>query len=256
MYRAIRPHPQLASVVDEFWRFDGSGRPHRVVPDGCMDFLFDLDDDRGGIVIGPMAKAKIVRLRAGARIFAVRFRPGAASLYVDAVARELCDRDCPVTDVTPAARFRLADRILEAHDDADRCRVLGDFLLGGARRVRPADARVGRAIDLIASSRGAAPVNEVARRVAVGERQLERLFLERVGVGPKYFARIARLRYAGELLCGPSERHAALAVRAGYADQAHFVRECRSIFGDTPTVIARERRVGFVQAEEASVASS
>ena len=96
------------------------------------------------------------------------------------------------------------------------------------------------------TSKGAAPVAEVAAQAAIGERQLERLFDERIGVPPKLFARIARLRYARELESG-GERHAALALRAGYADQAHFVRECRTLFGITPTNMARELGVGFVQ---------
>ena len=41
---------------------------------------------------------------------------------------------------------------------------------------------------------------------------------------------------------------AALAARAGYADQAHFIREFRALAGLTPAAYLRERRaVGFVQ---------
>jgi AraC-like DNA-binding protein len=58
-----------------------------------------------------------------------------------------------------------------------------------------------------------------------------------------------RLRFAADLRTTGGERDAALALRAGYADQAHFVRECRSIFGATPTAITHERGVGFVQSE-------
>jgi AraC-like DNA-binding protein len=90
---------------------------------------------------------------------------------------------------------------------------------------------------------------QIASRMALSERQLERLFRERIGLAPKVFARIARLRYAGRLQTNGEAPSAAVALRAGYADQAHFVRECRSLFGVTPAVIARERRVGFVQSD-------
>ena len=87
--------------------FDATGQPHRVVPDGCMDFIFDLDDPRGAIVVGAMQRAKVVQLRAGARVFGVRFRPGAGALYVDAPARELRDRVCPAGRGDPLATVAL-----------------------------------------------------------------------------------------------------------------------------------------------------
>ena len=220
-------------IVDEFWRIDATGQPHRVVPDGCMDFIFDLDDPRGAIVVGAMQRAKVVVLPAGARVFGVRFRPGAGALYVDAPARELRDRVCPLDEATRSRRSRLVDRVLDSRSDDDRRAAVGAFLAEPTGRVRASNARLRRAVQLIHASKGAAPVAEVAAQAAIGERQLERLFDERIGVPPKLFARIARLRYARELESG-GERHAALALRAGYANQAHFVRECRTLFGITP----------------------
>jgi AraC-like DNA-binding protein len=249
VYTAIRPHPALAGIVDSFWRFDGTGRPHRVVPDGCMDFLFDLADERGAVVVGPMAAAKVVLVPRGSSIFGVRFRPGAAALFVEAHAKELCDKDCAVGDVTRARPRDLASRVISSRSDEQRCRVVSEFLADPQRRVRAADSRVGKAVALIGESRGSLPMGAVADGVSLGERQLERLFDERIGVRPKLFARIVRLRYAADLRTSGRERDAALALRAGYADQAHFVRESRSIFGATPSEITRERRVGFVQSE-------
>jgi len=87
----------------------------------------------------------------------------------------------------------------------------------------------------------------------VGERWLERAFARHVGYGPKMLARVVRFQHAVALLdAGPPLSWSALAYEAGFADQAHLVREFRALAGLTPGDFAAERRdVGFVQYEDA-----
>jgi transcriptional regulator GlxA family with amidase domain len=78
--------------------------------------------------------------------------------------------------------------------------------------------------------------------VGLGERQLERLFDERVGHGPKAFARVVRLRRAtAAITFGPIASWARFAIACGYADQAHLVREFRALTGLTPRQFAASR---------------
>lgn len=99
---------------------------------------------------------------------------------------------------------------------------------------RWADGRVRRAVQALT---GGAGLPAVAMEVGLGERQLERLFAERVGLGPKRFARVMRLQRALE---APADL-ATLALRAGYADASHVVREIRSLCGVTPGALLAER---------------
>jgi AraC-like DNA-binding protein len=82
--------------------------------------------------------------------------------------------------------------------------------------------------------RGALRVRHLERELEIGERRLERLFRERVGVPPKLFARIVRFRAAfGQLAQGQPQ--AAVALDGGYADQAHMLREFREFAGTSPS---------------------
>jgi AraC-like DNA-binding protein len=85
----------------------------------------------------------------------------------------------------------------------------------------------------------------LARALAMSERSLRRKFDEAFGYGPKTLDRILRYQRFRKLaqLNGNSST-AALAVEAGYADQAHLVRESRRLTGRTPFVLARMRRSG------------
>ncbi|HEY4223835.1 MAG TPA: helix-turn-helix domain-containing protein, partial [Myxococcota bacterium] len=107
---------------------------------------------------------------------------------------------------------------------------------------RPADRRVRAAVALLRS--GQARIADVAARVNVGDRQLERLFREHVGVAPKAYARVMRVqslvRALDDVSCvAPS--WADLAVAHGFADQAHLIRDVRALAGVTPTALLRER---------------
>jgi AraC-like DNA-binding protein len=81
---------------------------------------------------------------------------------------------------------------------------------------------------------GSAGVAEVARRVYVSERQLQRRFDERVGYGPKTFQRIARFQRAVGQLVRDGAELARTALSAGYSDQAHLTRESRRLAGLSP----------------------
>jgi len=79
----------------------------------------------------------------------------------------------------------------------------------------------------------------------LSERQLERLFDERVGYGPKTFARVVRMQRAVESIVrtaggrGTTVSWASFARDCGYADQAHLIHEFRALTGVTPRVYAR-----------------
>ena len=106
------------------------------------------------------------------------------------------------------------------------------------------DSRVARAVALLHAHGGELPIPAVAASVGVGERQLGRLFDERVGYGPRIFARVARLQRATAAIAhGSIASWARLAVSCGYADQAHLVREFRALTGVTPRIYASARAV-------------
>jgi len=242
----VAPPAVLAAVVDAFWQSDGSGGPFRVLPDGCMDFIFDLERGTARLV-GAMTEAVIVEVRPGDRCLGVRFEAGMAASYLDASAAEVRDGDAPLDDVTFARRFRLAERVAEAPNDAARRRLIAEFLLTPRARVRAPDPRLRRAVRFLREHTGSAAVRALTAELGLSERQLERLFTAHVGLGPKAFARVARLERAVTLMGGAVRGQAELAALAGYSDESHLIREFRALALASPAELARERRVGFIQ---------
>ena len=229
------------------WRHEAGGASVRVLPDGCHDILFDLEHGTAR-VIGPMRTAAVVRVAATARWLGVRFHPGVSALFFGALASELADASVLLAELARPALCALAEQLGEPSARSRSAALLASAFSDPHARQRATDPRLARAARRVQASHGAVAVRELARDVGVTERQLERLFLERIGLGPKLFSRIARLEHALGLLAAAEGRHAELAARAGYSDEPHFTREVRALAGLCPSELARERRVGFVQA--------
>jgi AraC-like DNA-binding protein len=83
---------------------------------------------------------------------------------------------------------------------------------------------------------GRAPVGArvaaIAQRLHVSERQLRNVFDRAVGVSPKQFAQVGRVRSV--LVHAPQEGLARAASHAGYYDQAHMTAEFRRVMGVPP----------------------
>ena len=82
-----------------------------------------------------------------------------------------------------------------------------------------------------------APLRELAANLGVTLRTLERRVKEHTGLGPKPLQRVLRFRNALRLLEDTRRGDwTGAAIRAGYYDQAHLIREFRGFAGMAPTV--------------------
>ena len=85
------------------------------------------------------------------------------------------------------------------------------------------------------------PIAEWARRAAVGERQLTRLFRERLGTTPHAFHRSLRLDKAAALLRQSPMRVSQIALATGFPNFAHFSQAFAARFGVSPRAYRRDR---------------
>ena len=166
------------------------------------------------VVIGPRTRARYHVPKKFRSCVMIRLQPGRAGALLGLPARDLVDRVVPLrelwgerdsADVT-AVRRALGRRSTR-DDRGDLVRAAVDLL-----RVRP--------------------VGVAARELNVSERHLRTAFTEAVGVSPKHFARIDRVRTVLEGV-RPGGL-AGLAAEAGYYDQSHMTAEFRDVMGVSP----------------------
>jgi len=262
-YVEVPPSPALAPWVECFWSIEAGPIPaavNRVLPDGCADLIVGVDGGEGAMVVGTMRSALLVPLVGPARLVGVRFHPGAALRIFDTPLAQLTDRRVPLELLWGRAAEALADALERADTAAGASRaerVLAERLGPGISRPAGDEALAERAVALLRRARGSVGVREVAAALGVGERRLQRAFDRSVGLSPKVLGRVLRFRQAIRRLDqarnGRLFSWASLAAAAGYADQAHLIREFKALAGVTPAAWLRERRaVGFVQYPEAA----
>lgn len=229
-YREHAPPASLTPWVQCAWRRSGDGGPPvRVVPDGCIDVVWT--EGSGTTVVGPNTRAFLVPVAAGARVVGVRLHPGAAPPLLGIDAAALRDADMAIEELWGDAGKRLAERLDAGGDRADA--LLAALAARAPAAVRP-DPLVCAAVARL-DAPGVA-VGRLAFDLGVSERQLRRRFDLAVGYGPKRLARVLRLMRALSA-ARAGEELGRVAFDAGYADQAHFANDCRSLAGVGPSTL-------------------
>jgi len=110
--------------------------------------------------------------------------------------------------------------------DADKVKILEDFLLD---RIMDAKARlsvIDEAVELIDQHQGCITVEKVAEQLKISKRYLEKKFLEKVGVSPKFYTRIKRFTHLSkEVAYNKNLNWQNLVFKYGLHDQSHLVKE-------------------------------
>ena len=88
----------------------------------------------------------------------------------------------------------------------------------------------------------------VARHAGVSSRQLERIFKDQLGSSPSAFALTLRLTHAKRLVAGTRDPIHDVALQCGFSSGAHFARQFRAAFGQSPIAWRNQCASGKAQA--------
>src|SRR5262249_29709825 len=147
------------------------------------------------MVVGQMGGPVVVEPTGTVDIVGVRFHPWGASAFIDAPMVQLRDQLPSLGDVSGKLSRLIKDHraeLLERRSTGSLERVLQNAL----RVQRKPNDSVEWAARLMVSSRDTASVSEIASEVGLTGRQLERRFVDAVGIGPKRLCRLMRFQEA------------------------------------------------------------
>ena len=137
----------------------------------------------------------------------------------------------------------LADDVFNAEDSIVAIELIEQWLL-----LRLAESgiynfkRVGASLKLLFQD-NVISVESMAQLACLSRKQFERVFFNAVGMRPKEYSNVARFQKSLWLMQKGNRDFAGIAYSCGYADQSHFIRECRRYSGATPAELLKTQSV-------------
>lgn len=200
----------------------------RILPDGCMDLIWD---GARLLIAEPDTKARRHTSSPNVSYAALRFSRGLGPGFLGVPANEVRDLYVEAECIWASAQAReLSEQMA-----AGGAQALERWLMSRAgRRELP---QLGAAVFHLAA--GGASVTAMAERLGRSVRQLHRRSLPLFGYGPQHLSRV--LRFGRALAAARSGLSLAqVATTVGFADQAHLSREMRDLAGTSPSRLLQE----------------
>ncbi len=242
-FHRLPPPDAVAHLVRWFWIPEWHIEPGRssrqhLLPYPACNLVVEADVVG---ISGPSTRASYRDLAGHGWAVGALLRPPAVPALVDDPA-SIRDR-YRMVDLPELHRAITAAMTADRPGDRRRADAVESFAAWLVRRVPhfEDDAMLAaRMVDLIDSDPQILAVGDVAARLAVSVRTLQRLARRYVGVPPAAMIRRRRLQEAAARLReGGGQDLASLAAELGYADQAHLAGEFRRVLGFTPSSYRR-----------------
>jgi AraC-like DNA-binding protein len=237
----------LAELVRHVWipRWsvpEGEVRPQRVLSYPAINAVIE---PAVAALYGPDSRVQVRELRGTSWAVGILFRPAAGPLLTATDPVALVGSSEPL----PAAPADLVRRIMAEHayvrDELER--VLRDWLLPLAPDVDERGRLVNEACRLAEEDPGLTRAADLAARLGMSARSLERLVRSHVGMTPKWLIECRRLQHAATtLFTSPGTDLSVLAAELKYTDYSHFSRQYQRVIGESPRA-TRERGRSLVR---------
>jgi len=247
-YERIAPSPRLSPFVAWYWcaeSSDATPKKQKIIPDGYPEFVFhygspyriyfqDHWHTQGTALLGGQMQQFFTLENTGpSGIFGITFQPTALTHLFGLDMHKFRDQVVDLQNVFGNG-FHLPDKIISAGSTPERVRIAEDHfgqMLHGTSGTHPVD----KALSLMRKRYGLISMEEISREISLGNRQLQRLFQQYVGVSPKFYARIIRFNNVFTMIRNGDVTWGDVVHASGYYDQSHFIRNFKAFTGEDPT---------------------
>ncbi|MCL6483684.1 MAG: AraC family transcriptional regulator [Janthinobacterium lividum] len=231
------PPAALAPFVEYYWVVEWDRRgcapeTQRVLPYPNAHLVFDAGHSAiHGVVRGAFDRPLI----GAGKVLGVRFAPGGLRPFITQPLSSFTDTTIAADALLGMPAAQAEARVLGKSDDLAMVAQAQELLLAKLPQVDAAALLAARLTAAAAAHNGPASVAQLCEKMAIGERRLQRLFADYVGVPPKWVIQRYRLQEAIWRLAQPDAPDlASLAHALGFFDQAHFSRSFAQLVGSTP----------------------
>lgn len=252
-FHFFRPSGVLATFIKHYWVLEASASEgeicERVIPTGNIELMFHygkpfhvkendtlISEQPQSFLSGISSNYADVTTTGETGVIAVTFYPYGACNFFRFPLQEVENTNVSLTDIF-SGNFRYIDeKIGDAPTLKMKIDIVEQFLLNCLCPVPNHDISFLRqSISVIGQRRGLITPTELSENLYVSSKSLERKFSMFLGKTPKQFLKIVRFQEIIRSLSGnPNMLLTELAYRNGYFDQAHFIKDFKTLSGYTP----------------------
>ena len=169
-------------------------------------------------------------------VFQVQFQPGALYRLTGIPSYELTNSFLDAEAVFSREIRLVNERLSYTRHYTEMIPIVEEFLLYLVSRARRKDLRpIDKISQFMLEWPTTVSLDWLADQACLSQRQFHRQFIEREGVSPKLYARIARFEKAMKLKnAQPDIDWLSVAIELGYYDYQHLVRDFREFTNLTP----------------------
>lgn len=247
-YCEIAPCDALKPYIRCFWgdtrpltSKPNEGAPGLIIPDTCMDIIFDINYTRNhchGIFCAMdehsyqiTNSSKNGELTAS---FAIRFYAWSAIVFTEQDLRGSKNQTFQLEHFFEKLKRELGPQLLDAPTLQEKAKKAEHFLLKHLNQNRIKNDFLNAVFHILSTS-GRAKISDVCRYAFFSGKQLERSFQYHMGISPKTFASLVRYQLLWQdMVLSPQFNVLDAVEKYGYTDQSHLLRDFKSRHMITP----------------------
>lgn len=236
-YKRIKPDKSLADFVESFWLLENNGDKDVIIlPDGRIDLFFSKSATEPFHITlsGLETHPDNATLTAKMTMFAISFKLLATEyIFHNTISNLINSAHYLPNDFWDFCVSDLNDFDLFCKKASKKIQSLLPIEIDGRKQ---------KLFDLIYSSNGAMPVNELSDKVSWSSRQINRYFNQQFGISLKAYCNILRFRASFSHI-----KNGKLFPQENFADQSHFIKEVKKLSGVSPKELKKNQNGRFIQ---------
>lgn len=250
IFRYIVPNAQLQPFIRYYWILNTTENLDTLTfPIGCPQLIFhrrsqfyipELKTEQARFSIsGQVNFPARVQSPGDVETVVVVFHPHAIGTVFNIPVSSFYNQEIDGYSLGDKSLNILADCVLNAEDSIEAIELIERYLLSRLAEPWIYDfKRVGVSLKHLFLD-NTISVENMAQLACLSRKQFERVFFNAVGMKPKEYSNVARFQKSLWLMQKGNRDFADIAYSCGYADQSHFIRECRRYSGTTPAELLK-----------------
>ncbi|MBI2427571.1 MAG: AraC family transcriptional regulator [Ignavibacteriales bacterium] len=229
------PSDDLRFFVEHYWSVQWNvpaPQTQEILPHPSVHLVIEQGNSGIlGVVTGKFTRV----LQGSGWVFGIKFNPGAFYPFAKFPISEMTDRRLHLSDIFHSDGTAYEEEMLSLNDEGKKVECAERFLRAHLPLKDETMELIQQIVGRIMTDKGILNVGQIASAFSLTARTLQRLFNQYVGVGPKWIIKRYRMHEAVEQMNeGGVVNWVQLALDLGYYDQAHFIKDFRTLIGKSP----------------------